>query len=627
MKKLLLSIICCLLFSGTAFSQCFVSFYSQPDDCDSSCTGIFDATYGGGTIPFSISINNTSYGQFTSTFHIENLCPGNYVVIVTDAAGDTCMGSSGFTIYTWPSPSSTVSVSNASCPTCNDGSATVTTTGGMFPITYLWSQGSTGPNIQNLSPGIYTVTTTAADGCMDVDTFLIGVNSTGMYSLSGVCYFDQNQNGIKDFGEVGLSGKSVSIAPGSITAITDQNGEYEFVAYPGIWDISNQLNSGWNLTSSPSTYNVNLTGVSITSLDFGLYPISNAGSGYTNTNSDWPRCFWDVQFYPSFVNDGYTFLNGSLTFTHDPLQSFVSSSLVPDLVSGNSYTFNFSNLPPGQKISPVITLLESAGGAITNCTTSATVSDSYGFSGSYTHNFPQQITCSFDPNDKNVDPAGVGASHFVEMDSWLNYQIRFQNTGTDTAITVVIIDTLDAALDRSTLSITGSSHPVNVTYNSSGEVTFRFNNILLPDSNINEPASHGYVSYRIKGLASNPDPTPVNNTAYIYFDLNSPVVTNSTLTTLSDNLLGLHNETGTDNWFSLFPNPSSGDVIVKLNSDKTGDYNMIIFDAAGRLVIQKELKGQDHLSVKTEWLTPGIYIIELKSNDTGAKAHKKLIRY
>jgi uncharacterized repeat protein (TIGR01451 family) len=320
-------------------------------------------------------------------------------------------------------------------------------------------------------------------------------------------------------------------------------------------------------------------------------------------------------------------LDGSMTFTHDPSQGFVSSTVVPDLVSGNSYTFNFTNLAPGATYSSVITLLEPAGGTITNCTTTATVSDNFGFSGNYTHNLSQQITCSYDPNDKNVDPAGVGAPHFVEMNSWLNYQIRFQNTGTDTAFTVVILDTLDASLDRNTFSVTGSSHPVDVSYTPSGEVTFRFNNILLPDSNINEPASHGFVSYRIKGLASNPDPTPVNNTAYIYFDLNSPVVTNTTLTTLSDNFLGLHNETESENWFTLFPNPSAGDVLVKLNAGKSGDYTMSIFDAAGRLVIQKELNGQDHLSVKSEWLAPGSYMIELKSNETGTSAKSKLIKY
>ena len=628
MKKLLLSIICSVLLSGTAFSQIWVSANMQDTPCNSNCSGVLTITAGGtgGVYPLSIIVNGNFFASFMTSFQVDTMCPGIYDISVLDATGFDISGPMIMTVTSIPNPITSVLVQNASCPTCNDGSITATTLSGEPPYTYSLSNGSTGSVIQNLLPGMYILLTVDINGCTDHDTINIGSGATSFYTLSGTCYLDSNQNGIKDGGEPPLGGQFINVSPAGLTALTDVNGEYQFTINPGNWDVSYQLNSGWNLTS-PATQNVNLTTASINNLDFGLIPTANTGSGYVATNSGYPRCLLNVPYYPTFVNTGHSMLSGSFTFTHDPLQSFLSSSLVPDLVTGNSYTFNFSNLPPGGRINPVITLLEPAGDTSVICSTAASVSNSFGFSSNYANNYTQYIFCSFDPNDKNVDPAGVGASHFVEMDSWLNYQIRFQNTGTDTAFTVVILDTLDAALDRSTLSITGSSHPVNVTYNSSGEVTFRFNNILLPDSNINEPASHGFVSYRIKGLSSNPDPTPVNNTAYIYFDLNSHVVTNSTLTTLSDNLLGLHNESGSENWFSLFPNPSSGDVIVKLNADKTGDYNMNIFDTAGRLVIQKELKGQDHLSVKTEWLNPGIYIIELKSNDTGAKAHKKLIRY
>ncbi|MBK6642574.1 MAG: T9SS type A sorting domain-containing protein [Bacteroidetes bacterium] len=187
-----------------------------------------------------------------------------------------------------------------------------------------------------------------------------------------------------------------------------------------------------------------------------------------------------------------------------------------------------------------------------------------------------------------MEPAGVGAPHFVEMESWLNYQIRFQNTGTDTAFTVVIVDTLDAALDRNTFSITGHSHPVDVTYTTSREVTFRFNNILLPDSNVNEPGSHGYVSYRIKGLTTNPDPTEVNNTAYIYFDLNSPIVTNTTLTTLSDNFLGLSDSFNENNLFSLYPNPSSKGALLKYQGEDVQNIYVEVLDLTGRVVSEKK---------------------------------------
>src|SRR6185295_15873757 len=65
-----------------------------------------------------------------------------------------------------------------------------------------------------------------------------------------------------------------------------------------------------------------------------------------------------------------------------------------------------------------------------------------------------------------------------------------------------------------------------------GALKFTFNNILLPDSNINEPMSHGEVTYRIHTRTGLPDNTIVNNTAFIVFDLNIPVVTNTSLNTM-----------------------------------------------------------------------------------------------
>ncbi|MBK8874926.1 MAG: T9SS type A sorting domain-containing protein [Bacteroidetes bacterium] len=611
MKKLILILACWLLTSVTVFSQCFVSATIQSAPCDSTCSGVFTITANGGALPLSISINGMPLGQFTTFFQMGNMCPGAYDFLITDANGDTCSGLTTLIFPSSPKPNTIVSVLNATCPTCNDGAATATTVSGMAPYAYQWSNGANTPNIQNLTPGIYYLYTTDANGCTDIDTVLVGVGASGFYSLSGVCYLDQNQNGIKDIGEVVLAGQSVNVTPGGVSAITDQNGEYVVVVYPSTWDITYQANSNWNVTSLPTTYSVNLTGASIPNLDFGLYPTSTAGSGYVVAYSGWPRCFWNVSYIPTFKNDGFTTLNGSLTFTHDPSQIFVSSSITPDLISGNSYTFNITNLPPGGQISPVISLTEPAGGTLVNSTTTATVSDIYGFLGNYTYNFPQQITCSYDPNDKNVEPAGVGAPHFVEMESWLNYQIRFQNTGTDTAFTVVIVDTLDAALDRNTFSITGHSHPVDVTYTTSGEVTFRFNNILLPDSNVNEPGSHGYVSYRIKGLATNPDPTEVNNTAYIYFDLNSPIVTNTTLTTLSDNFLGLSDSFNENNLFSLYPNPSSKGALLKYQGEDVQNIYVEVLDLTGRVVSEKKQMNSGRLYLSTDLLMSGVYMIRI----------------
>ncbi|WP_221405398.1 DUF7619 domain-containing protein, partial [Flexibacter flexilis] len=137
------------------------------------------------------------------------------------------------------------------------------------------------------------------------------------------------------------------------------------------------------------------------------------------------------------------------------------------------------------------------------------------------------VTGSFDPNDKQareaISPAQIAAGEYID------YTIRFQNTGTDTAFTVVIADTLESNLQANTLEMVASSH--NVRTSMKGNVVyFEHLNILLPDSNVNEKASHGFVSFRIKPQTNLALGTNISNKAAIYFDYNAPVITNTAVT-------------------------------------------------------------------------------------------------
>ncbi len=146
------------------------------------------------------------------------------------------------------------------------------------------------------------------------------------------------------------------------------------------------------------------------------------------------------------------------------------------------------------------------------------------------------IIDSFDPNDKAVSPGGVTGQHYTPTRSRLDYVIRFQNTGTDVAYKVVVADTLSADLDVSTLQLGSVSHPYAVKVSGKGRpvLTFTFNNIMLPDSNANEPKSHGYIQFSIRPKADLPEKTRIENFADIFFDYNEPVRTNTTFNTLYD---------------------------------------------------------------------------------------------
>lgn len=104
----------------------------------------------GGTAPYQIQWDN---GDTTAT--IQNLAPGLYLAVVTDANGCTRIG--GATLQP-PAPIQLEQV-NATLPSCfggSDGAAEVTLTGGHAPYTVLWSNGATGLAVSGLSSGDYS---------------------------------------------------------------------------------------------------------------------------------------------------------------------------------------------------------------------------------------------------------------------------------------------------------------------------------------------------------------------------------------------------------------------------------------------------------------------------------------
>ena len=85
------------------------------------------------------------------------------------------------------------------------------------------------------------------------------------------------------------------------------------------------------------------------------------------------------------------------------------------------------------------------------------------------------------------------SSNYTLLEESIEYTIRFQNTGNDTAFTVVLRDTLDKHLDWTTFKPILASHPYETFLYKDGAVEFSFKEILLPDSTTNEPLSHGFV--------------------------------------------------------------------------------------------------------------------------------------
>ncbi|MEZ4942081.1 MAG: carboxypeptidase-like regulatory domain-containing protein [Saprospiraceae bacterium] len=193
---------------------------------------------------------------------------------------------------------------------------------------------------------------------------------------------------------------------------------------------------------------------------------------------------------------------------------------------------------------------------------------------------------AWDPNDKQALPIGVDAPHFIEQNQPLEYLIRFQNTGTDTAFTVVIRDTLSPWLNPASIRPGASSHPYRWALSGAGILTFTFENIMLPDSNVNEAASHGFVQFRIDQQRDNPLGAVIENRAGIYFDFNEPVITNTVFHTVGENFLptATRELSVAPLQLRIWPNPATHQTTVKLDELYRPGRLLMLRAASGRLI-------------------------------------------
>jgi uncharacterized repeat protein (TIGR01451 family) len=241
----------------------------------------------------------------------------------------------------------------------------------------------------------------------------------------------------------------------------------------------------------------------------------------------------------------------------------------------------------------------------------------------------QIVTGSYDPNDKSVIPVMLTPQMVADKED-LTYTIRFQNTGTDTAFTIIVRDTLSSNVDVSSFQMLASSHVCSYRIYGNGIVEWTFNNILLPDSNTNEPNSHGYIKYSVHALETLGLGEEINNTAYIYFDFNTPVRTNTITSTVDVPLFSNGINFDKANNLSAYPNPFTNELFICFDLEKNATIDLEMYNILGEK-IRSIFKGNkpegrhtflinDNMKV----LETGIYLIKLNIN--GKNAYIKAIK-
>jgi len=453
-------------------------------------------------------------------------------------------------------------------------------------------------------------------------TFVPGGNFN---AITGTLRIDTESNGC-DSNDTALQNVKINIAGEFQTGVTYTNnlGEYTYYAGQETVTLSPEFGAPEYFSfSQPSvTQNFTTTGINAVAdfclapngvqpdLDVAIVPIFEARPGF------------DATYQLIINNKGNQVQSGALNLEfNDILLDYISSSLTPVLITENNITWNFENLAPFQSISISLALsvnspleippvsindiLHYTATIITDATDETPLDN--------TLEYDQIVIGSFDPNDKAVIQGPIISPDAVN--DFLEYRIRFQNTGTAEAINVVVADVLAANLDVNTFRPVSSSHPYRVTL-TGNKAEFFFENINLPAEEDDEAGSNGFIAFKIKPVTGAVIGDVFENTAHIYFDYNAPIVTNTVATTVA--ILARQDFDFNSN-IRVYPNPTNDILTVTPANNFTIQY-INIYNMLGQLVIATP-SHQATSNVNVSVLKSGNYILEVVT-DKGRSTQK-----
>ena len=432
----------------------------------------------------------------------------------------------------------------------------------------------------------------------------------------GIVFQDLNGNKKRDANEPLLPNQIVKI-DSNYTA-TQDSGMFYVCLNPGNHTFKFKPQENWQLTTD-SIVSINIQSSNDTIL-FGVKPLANIHDVRVNVSGSAMRANFEVNYWIDYKNIGTIADSAVITLKLDTLTSFVSSIPTPKRIAKDTLSWNIGMLNVNQtgQIHVVAKMpnVQYLGDTLKNIACITIIPTDINLFNN-TDTLRQRLTGSYDPNDKIV-AQGVQDKKYVLFGTELTYTIHFQNTGTDTAFTVNVRDTLNSNLDVKTLQILGSSHSCSLELRGAQEATFHFNNINLPDSSKSKLGSQGYVKYSIKpksGLAEN---SVVTNKGYIFFDFNPAIITNQTKNTYVSVIPVLNMPTSIINNNAgiqrIYPNPAQTQLTIE-PGESNGNNLISIYNLQGQLVLQQQ-SNQSKVELNIESLPKGMYIVKITNNKT-----------
>jgi uncharacterized repeat protein (TIGR01451 family) len=438
--------------------------------------------------------------------------------------------------------------------------------------------------------------------------------------VSGHIFFDVNSNGVKDGTDYPVPLQGVRFTPNYYYLSTDSNGFYSANVDTANYLVFADTSQFPNYHVSPENYNIHLSAYNTADSlnDFALQPVGNVNDlEISITSLGRARPGNNISFQITYRNVGTTTQDAIVRMEFDSLLVHQTSSPIHSSSSQDTLTWDLLNLRPAEEGKIIVNFsvptqvnIDSfivGGASIIPALPDKTPLNNVNY-------FWRALTNSFDPNFKEdaTGNATVSLSDIYKEQPF-TFTVHFQNTGTDTAYNVSIKDTISGYFNRFSVKTIASSHYYRSSM-SQGVYTWTFPNIYLPDSTTNEPASHGFIKYLVK-----PQPylfygDQLKNTAYIFFDYNQPVKTNTTVTTVA--MVGsVYSPLQSNTSLLMVPNPSKDVVKIEFRSPLIGRAYVKILSIDGREIFSNEVEDTSVMLFDLSSCAKGLYIVQVITKD------------
>lgn len=480
--------------------------------------------------------------------------------------------------------------------------------------------------------------------CLDGDPVNNPSACPGADGIAGYTFFDNNSNCIRDSGDSGLIHVPIRLYDNNNNFLKKtyslSNSIYHLQATAGNYKVeidtaglpftvqclSPGIDSSVTLSVSNSlVQDVNFEIACEAGFDVGVQSVLASGLVFPGQLHNLQIIAGDLSKWYHLICSGTAGLSGQVQVTVTGPVTYIgitSGALTPS-IAGNVFTYAIADYS-------LVDIMDDFGLIFqTNSTAQAgdficvnvTVTPSAGDNNTSnnTYQFCYQVVNSYDPNNKEVTPLNV-LPGFMD---YFTYTIHFQNTGNATAINILLSDTLDNNLDIETFQVINFSH-INAVSLDSNVLRFRFSKIMLPDSATDEPGSKGFVQYRIKPKANLPLGTQIKNTAYIYFDYNAPIITNTTVNEYLQTISVIENISTFR--MNIFPNPCSGKFIVEMKDEKKKmqDVELKIYNILGEEILNTQYS-IPNTQIDISFQSKGIYFLKITGDNKVLISQKIII--